>query len=58
MLLEGRCNSFSVDIERKYKELFLDFKTELELADTDRRLSYKSQQAELVDQFQKIRADV
>ena len=39
MLLEGRCNSFSVELERKYREMYFEYKGELELADTERKLA-------------------
>ncbi len=38
MLLEGRCNAFSVELERKYRDMYLQYKAELELADTERKL--------------------
>lgn len=49
MLLEGRCNAFSVELERKYREMYLEYKGELELADTERKLSSKSTQSEMID---------
>lgn len=58
MLLEGRCNAFSVELERKYREMYMQYKAELELADTERKLRVKSEQSEMIDQFQKIRSDV
>ena len=39
MLLEGRCNAFSVELERKYRDLFIQYKAELDLADTDRKIN-------------------
>ena len=42
MLLEGRCNAFSVELERKYRDMYLEYKAELELVDTERKLSSKS----------------
>jgi len=58
MLLEGRCNAFSVELERKYRELFLQYKAELELGDTDRRVHQKEREAEMLSQFHKIKSDV
>lgn len=58
MLLEGRCNAFSVELERKYREMYLEYKQELEIADTERKLSQKSTQSEMIDQFHKIKSDV
>jgi hypothetical protein len=26
MLLEGRCNAFSVELEKKYREMYLEYK--------------------------------
>jgi hypothetical protein len=31
MLLEGRCNAYSVELERKYREMYQEYKTELEI---------------------------
>ena len=42
MLLEGRCNAFSVELERKYREMYQEYKSEIELADTERKISAKS----------------
>ena len=39
MLLEGRCNAFSVELERKYREMYEEYKKELEIGDTERRLN-------------------
>jgi hypothetical protein len=58
MLLEGRCNAFSVELERKYREMYMEYKHELEMMDTERKLSNKSQQSDLIDQFHKIKGDV
>jgi hypothetical protein len=58
MLLEGRCNAFSVELERKYRDLFIQYKAELDLADTDRKIHQKERESEMLGQFQKIKSDV
>lgn len=58
MLLEGRCNAFSVEMERKYRDMYMEYKAELELADTERRLTSITQQSDLIDQFHKIKTEV
>ncbi len=42
MLLEGRCNAYSVELERKYRDMYMEYKHELELMDTERKLSGKA----------------
>jgi len=49
MLLEGRCNAYSVEMERKYRDMYMEYKHELELMDTERKLSQKSTQSDLID---------
>ena len=51
MLLEGRCNAYSVELERKYRDMFMEYKGELELADTDNRIHQKTLLGEMLDQF-------
>ena len=58
MLLEGRCNGFSIELERKYRDMYHQYTNELELADIDRRMNEKSKQSDMIDQFQKIKSDV
>jgi hypothetical protein len=38
MLLEGRCNAFSVELERKYRDMYNEYKAELEIMDTERKI--------------------
>jgi hypothetical protein len=58
LLLEGRCNAFSIELERKYRDMYLEYKSELELADTERKMSAKSTQSEMIDQFHRIKSEV
>lgn len=57
MLLEGRCNAFAVELEKKYKDMFTQFKEGIEIADIERRINTKKLEEELADQLKKMKLE-
>ena len=55
MLVEGRCQAFSVDQEKKYKDMLAQFKQNIETEDSERRLKSKALEEELKEQLIKIK---
>ena len=42
-------SAYSVELERKYRDMFMEYKGELELADTDNRIHQKTLLGEMLD---------
>ncbi|CDW91573.1 UNKNOWN [Stylonychia lemnae] len=57
MLLEGRCQGFAVELEKRYKELIKQYKDEQDSFETDRKIRVKTIEGQLQEQLAKLKSE-
>eukprot|EP00347_Sterkiella_histriomuscorum_P013165 403365759 len=57
MLLEGRCQAFSIDLEKRFKDLIKQHKNEIDSQEAERRIKVKIIEEELKEQLQKMKTE-
>jgi hypothetical protein len=58
MLLEGRANAFTVELERKIDEKIRLFNEEVKLAEAERNLRVKDLGSDIRDELGRIKGDI
>lgn len=58
MMVEGRANAFTVDVERKYQEMFRLFSEEVKINERESRLKLKEWGDEVKDDILKVKGDL
>jgi len=47
MLLEGRCQAYSVELEKRYKDIWKHYKDEIDIQESERRMRAKMIEEEM-----------
>ena len=47
MLLEGRCQAFSVELEKRYKDIWKHYKDEIDIQESERKMRAKAIEEQL-----------